>query len=148
MMDGLLLSLLTRAISISVNLSCDLHNIKSVSCVETIAGSEANDPGTSSGVFTGDEVSSMFLPVTITAGDAAVTGASASGSTASATAAATTDASSVGTSASSRMTSVASTASSTALSNTLSASQSTGGAPQVTGAIGWGAAAALALAAL
>lgn len=132
-----------------MNLSCDLYNIKSVSCVETIAGSEANDPGTSSGIFTGDEVSSMFLPVTITAGDAAVTGASASGSTASATVAAIADASSVGTSASSRMTSVTSTASSTALSSsTLLASQSTGGAPQVTGAIGWGAAAALALAAL
>lgn len=140
---------------VSVHLQCDLSNPEVANCVETIGGASALYPGTSTGSFTGADIASMYLPVTITAG-AAATGASATASTASVTSApasagATTAAPSATTLSATTLTGthVASTA--TAASSSAASSTSTGGVPRVTGGAQWaagGAAVALALAAL
>ena len=133
-----------------MTISCDLRNTDSVTCVETVSGDDVNSPGSSTVVFTGDDVETNYVPVTITAG-AAATGAPAPAS-ASATATAASNTLSAGTQSSSTSTNAASTASASAAGTSLSSSGSTGGvAPQATGAIQWiaaGGAAALVLAGL
>lgn len=145
--------------SFYMTVSCDLRNTESVTCVEIASGDDANFPGSSTEVFT--DISTNYLPVTITADATATSGSGSASTSASAhstsTAAATTTSSTllVGThtsptSQASKTTSAASTGSATAASTSLSSSSSTGGAPQATGAIQWVAcgAAALVLAAL
>jgi hypothetical protein len=152
--------------SMYADLYCDLNTSASeAACTETIGGSEADYPGTSTITFSADDYASFWLPVTITAGSvtgaAATTGASATASTASATtkaaASAATTAASTGSAAStastaSGLSTVASSASTgTASAKASSSVVSTGGMPQITGNAQWamgGVAVAMALAAL
>jgi hypothetical protein len=155
--------------SMYADLHCDLDpSASEAACTETIGGSEANYPGTSTTTFGPDDYTSFWLAVTVTAGSVtgtvATTAASATAPTATATtkaaASAATTAASTGSAAStasdlSTVATSASTVASSASTGTASAkaasSSSTGGMPQITGNAQWamgGVAVAVALAAL